>query len=124
MFLKQGPDERAQLKCDTNAAATNVIASNICLFGPASNTAVNSCRSMNHFLTGFWTITKRFAIRVWTEIHHGFKICVKFSLKNSGKNKNKKLRSKRNHGLLCIFAAFAAVCDDKFAASLMHLCRV
>ncbi len=75
------------------------------------------------FLAVFWTITKQFAVRVWMGICRGFKICLIFFFLNSGKHKNK-IVHECNHGSLCIFAAFAAVCDGKFAASLPHLCFV
>ncbi len=59
------------------------------------------------FFVSFFDITKQFAVHIWTRIG-------RYSVYVMGEH---------NHGSLHVFAAFAAVCADKFAMFDVCCCR-
>ncbi len=75
---------------------------------------LRGCRTMNHF----WRITKGFAICIWTI---NWSIWWYFS--HNDVYRVYSLRLHEHHGSLYVFAAFAAICDNKFGAFDIRHCR-
>ncbi len=84
MNLKLGLDERAQLECGTNMAATNVIATNICSFVPTTNMHWTwkrqwcGSRFVPHnepFFVSFFNITKPFPVQFGWELVSASFVC-------------------------------------------------
>ncbi len=90
-----------------------------------NNVAVDSCRAMNHFLSVFSTLQSDLLFTFGQELVIALFVCRVFTMAAVnflwtalvGNTKTISKLHECNHGSLCVFAAFAAVCDGK-------ICRI